>query len=164
MLLAHKFRRIIATYCDILTSHLVAQSCPLLSSGFVLQYVLLLCLAMVVIVCLDVVVTVCLAVVVIVCLAVVVTVCLVVVVGMAWLIIPHTNWGVVQGAFLFNSWRIFLVVSAVPVTLSVFLFIFFPESPRFLIEVSLPPLLSPPPATPLHSIETRRPLRWFVVK
>eukprot|EP00088_Acartia_fossae_P019815 TRINITY_DN2157_c0_g1_i18.p1 TRINITY_DN2157_c0_g1~~TRINITY_DN2157_c0_g1_i18.p1 ORF type:complete len:533 (-),score=59.66 TRINITY_DN2157_c0_g1_i18:164-1762(-) len=52
--------------------------------------------------------------------------------GLAWLIIPH-HLGVEEGGFKFNSWRIFVVLSAVPSLLVAFSLTFLPESPKFLL-------------------------------
>jgi len=52
---------------------------------------------------------------------------------MAWCIIPHEiGWTDSQG-FLFNSWRIFVAVSALPSFLVSVALIFMPESPKFLL-------------------------------
>jgi len=52
--------------------------------------------------------------------------------GLAWLIIPH-HLGVEGDGFKFNSWRIFVVLSAIPCLLVSFSLLFLPESPKFLL-------------------------------
>ncbi|XP_067941446.1 synaptic vesicle glycoprotein 2C-like [Watersipora subatra] len=54
--------------------------------------------------------------------------------GMAWLIIPEDLSWSSSPDFTFNSWRIFLLTSAIPAFTSFLFFMFFPESPRFLIR------------------------------
>ncbi|XP_076245974.1 putative transporter SVOPL [Calliopsis andreniformis] len=58
-----------------------------------------------------------------------------VVAGLAWLVIPQT-WSIVlwDGAFVYNSWRIFLSLCGVPELLGVICLSFFPESPKFLMS------------------------------
>ncbi|XP_043259297.1 synaptic vesicle glycoprotein 2A-like [Colletes gigas] len=55
--------------------------------------------------------------------------------GMAWLIIPQT-WSIVlwDGAFVYNSWRIFLSLCGIPILIGVGCLSFFPESPKFLMS------------------------------
>ncbi|XP_063230490.1 synaptic vesicle glycoprotein 2B isoform X2 [Bacillus rossius redtenbacheri] len=52
---------------------------------------------------------------------------------LAWLIIPHEI-GVTKGAFLYNSWRIFLLMCSVPSFMVAVLLFFLPESPKFLLS------------------------------
>ncbi|UYV81263.1 SV2A [Cordylochernes scorpioides] len=55
---------------------------------------------------------------------------------MAWGLIPRTGMGIVLSRNLhFNSWRIFLLLCSLPAILSCLGLIFFPESPRYLLEV-----------------------------
>ncbi|KAF6019377.1 hypothetical protein EB796_022344 [Bugula neritina] len=56
--------------------------------------------------------------------------------GLAWLVLPHTEWTWRISNFTFNYWRIFLLISSVPIILSLFLFMLFPESPRYLVQVN----------------------------
>ena len=53
----------------------------------------------------------------------------------AWIIIPQTGIDFSMGLFRFHSWRLFLIVSAIPSLLGVVLYWFLPESPRYLLEV-----------------------------
>lgn len=53
--------------------------------------------------------------------------------GLAWLIIP-TNIGVDQEHFKYNSWRIFLLICALPSFIVAALLFFLPESPKFLLS------------------------------
>ncbi|TFK15727.1 Synaptic vesicle glycoprotein 2C [Platysternon megacephalum] len=56
--------------------------------------------------------------------------------AMAWAIIPHYGWSFSMGsAYQFHSWRVFVVVCALPCVSSVVALTFMPESPRFLLEV-----------------------------
>lgn len=52
--------------------------------------------------------------------------------GLAWLIIP-AEIGVTSQYFVFNSWRIFLIVMALPSFVVAILLCFLPESPKFLL-------------------------------
>ncbi|XP_030371354.1 synaptic vesicle glycoprotein 2B-like [Scaptodrosophila lebanonensis] len=52
--------------------------------------------------------------------------------GLAWLIIP-TDIGFTTSYFIYNSWRIFLLVCSLPSFLVGFLLFYLPESPKFLI-------------------------------
>lgn len=52
--------------------------------------------------------------------------------GLAWLIIPSSI-GVTSPAFTYNSWRIFLMVCALPSFLVAGLLFYLPESPKFLL-------------------------------
>ena len=56
--------------------------------------------------------------------------------GTAWVLLPINITGVSIGAVSVSSWRVFLMLSAIPSLLGAFLFIVMPESPRFLLEVS----------------------------
>jgi len=52
--------------------------------------------------------------------------------GLAWLIIP-SGIGYTSDVFLYNSWRIFLMICAIPsIIVGVCLF-FLPESPKYLL-------------------------------
>ncbi|XP_048825452.1 synaptic vesicle glycoprotein 2B-like [Brienomyrus brachyistius] len=54
---------------------------------------------------------------------------------LAWGIIPHYGWGFSMGTeFQYHSWRIFVLVCALPTLLSLTGLMFMPESPRFLLE------------------------------
>ncbi|XP_041980931.1 synaptic vesicle glycoprotein 2B-like isoform X2 [Aricia agestis] len=53
--------------------------------------------------------------------------------GLAWVIIP-SGIGVTTGAFVYNSWRIFLLVMSLPSFLVAALLFLLPESPKFLIS------------------------------
>ncbi|XP_032482767.1 synaptic vesicle glycoprotein 2C isoform X2 [Phocoena sinus] len=56
--------------------------------------------------------------------------------AMAWAIIPHYGWSFNMGsAYEFHSWRVFIIVCALPCVCSVVALTFMPESPRFLLEV-----------------------------
>ncbi|KAM6364436.1 synaptic vesicle glycoprotein 2C-like [Pluvialis apricaria] len=56
--------------------------------------------------------------------------------AMAWAIIPHYGWSFSMGsAYQFHSWRVFVIVCALPCISSVVALTFMPESPRFLLEV-----------------------------
>lgn len=54
---------------------------------------------------------------------------------LAWLVIPQ-QWSIVlwDGAFVYNSWRIFLSLCGVPIVIGSFLLCLFPESPKFLMS------------------------------
>ena len=53
--------------------------------------------------------------------------------GLAWLVIPQElGWTDPQG-FLYNSWRIFVALSALPSLLVAMALVFLPESPKFLL-------------------------------
>ncbi|XP_056288631.1 synaptic vesicle glycoprotein 2C-like [Pseudoliparis swirei] len=55
--------------------------------------------------------------------------------AMAWLIIPHYGWSFSMGsAYQFHSWRVFVVVCALPCVSAVVALTFMPESPRFFLE------------------------------
>ncbi|KAI4540085.1 hypothetical protein MG293_009126 [Ovis ammon polii] len=57
--------------------------------------------------------------------------------AMAWAIIPHYGWSFSMGsAYQFHSWRVFVIVCALPCASSVVALTFMPESPRFLLEVN----------------------------
>lgn len=53
--------------------------------------------------------------------------------GLAWVVIP-TDIGVESEAFTYNSWRIFLLVCALPSFLVAALLFMLPESPKFLLS------------------------------
>lgn len=53
--------------------------------------------------------------------------------GLAWLIIP-TEIGITTQFFVYNSWRIFLLICAFPSFLVGVLLFFLPESPKFLLS------------------------------
>nr|XP_019823458.1 PREDICTED: synaptic vesicle glycoprotein 2C isoform X2 [Bos indicus] len=56
--------------------------------------------------------------------------------AMAWAIIPHYGWSFSMGsAYQFHSWRVFVIVCALPCASSVVALTFMPESPRFLLEI-----------------------------
>ncbi|KAJ8396546.1 hypothetical protein AAFF_G00016120 [Aldrovandia affinis] len=56
--------------------------------------------------------------------------------AMAWAIIPHYGWSFSMGsAYQFHSWRVFVVVCALPCVCAVVSLTFMPESPRFFLEV-----------------------------
>ena len=57
--------------------------------------------------------------------------------GAAWLLLPLKITGVSIGAITLHSWRVFLILSAIPSLLGALMYIVMPESPRFLLEVSL---------------------------
>ncbi|XP_028441913.1 synaptic vesicle glycoprotein 2B isoform X2 [Perca flavescens] len=53
----------------------------------------------------------------------------------AWGIIPRYGWGFSMGTeFQFHSWRVFVLVAALPAIASLVGLTFMPESPRFLLE------------------------------
>ncbi|XP_071449837.1 synaptic vesicle glycoprotein 2B isoform X1 [Hetaerina americana] len=52
--------------------------------------------------------------------------------GMAWIVIP-SNIGFSTANFLFNSWRVFLLLCSVPSFIVAVLLLFLPESPKFLL-------------------------------
>ncbi|XP_053741216.1 synaptic vesicle glycoprotein 2B-like isoform X1 [Synchiropus splendidus] len=53
----------------------------------------------------------------------------------AWAIIPRSGWGFSMGTELhFHSWRVFVLVAALPAITSLVGLTFMPESPRFLLE------------------------------
>ncbi|XP_030624798.1 synaptic vesicle glycoprotein 2C-like isoform X2 [Chanos chanos] len=55
--------------------------------------------------------------------------------AMAWAIIPHYGWSFSMGsAYQFHSWRVFVVVCALPCVCAVVALTFMPESPRFYLE------------------------------
>ncbi|XP_032684839.1 synaptic vesicle glycoprotein 2B-like [Odontomachus brunneus] len=53
---------------------------------------------------------------------------------LAWLVVPQP-WSIVlwDGAFVYNSWRIFLSLCGVPTMIGILCLSFFPESPKFLM-------------------------------
>lgn len=52
--------------------------------------------------------------------------------GLAWIVIP-SGVGFHGSAFIYNSWRIFLLICAIPSLLVAVFLIFLPESPKFLL-------------------------------
>uniref|UniRef100_A0A667XG94 Synaptic vesicle glycoprotein 2Bb n=1 Tax=Myripristis murdjan TaxID=586833 RepID=A0A667XG94_9TELE len=55
----------------------------------------------------------------------------------AWGIIPRYGWGFSMGTeFQFHSWRVFVLVAALPAIASLVGLMFMPESPRFLLETA----------------------------
>jgi len=52
---------------------------------------------------------------------------------LAWLVIP-SDIGYSSSSFLYNSWRIYLLICAVPSFVVTGLLFFLPESPKFLIS------------------------------
>uniref|UniRef100_A0A8C7DTQ8 Synaptic vesicle glycoprotein 2C n=1 Tax=Naja naja TaxID=35670 RepID=A0A8C7DTQ8_NAJNA len=56
--------------------------------------------------------------------------------AMAWAIIPHYGWSFSMGsAYQFHSWRVFVIMCALPCVSAVVALTFMPESPRFLLEI-----------------------------
>ncbi|XP_068191161.1 synaptic vesicle glycoprotein 2C-like [Antennarius striatus] len=56
--------------------------------------------------------------------------------AMAWAIIPHYGWSFSMGsAYQFHSWRVFVVVCALPCVSAVVALTFMPESPRFYLQM-----------------------------
>lgn len=56
--------------------------------------------------------------------------------AMAWAIIPHYGWSFSMGsAYQFHSWRVFVVVCALPCVSAVLALTFMPESPRFFLQM-----------------------------
>ncbi|XP_072517567.1 synaptic vesicle glycoprotein 2C [Salminus brasiliensis] len=56
--------------------------------------------------------------------------------AMAWAIIPHYGWSFSMGsAYQFHSWRVFVVVCALPCVCAVVALTFMPESPRYFLEM-----------------------------
>ncbi|XP_078456265.1 synaptic vesicle glycoprotein 2C-like isoform X3 [Lampetra planeri] len=56
--------------------------------------------------------------------------------AMAWAIIPHYGWSFSMGsAYQFHSWRVFVIVCALPAVSAVVALTFMPESPRFLLQM-----------------------------
>lgn len=53
--------------------------------------------------------------------------------GLAWIIIP-TGIGFYAESFIYNSWRIFLLICAIPSFIVAVLLFFLPESPKFLLS------------------------------
>ncbi|XP_076373081.1 synaptic vesicle glycoprotein 2C-like isoform X2 [Tachypleus tridentatus] len=54
--------------------------------------------------------------------------------ALAWIIIPQVHIGFFSGHFVFNSWRIFVVVCSSFAILSALTLLLFPESPMFLLK------------------------------
>ena len=55
--------------------------------------------------------------------------------GVAWAILPHQSSGLHIGDIPVHIWRVFLFICAIPSLVGAILFIFMPESPRYLLEV-----------------------------
>lgn len=55
--------------------------------------------------------------------------------GLAWMVIPRTRSFFSLGSLVFQSWRMFVALCSIPSLTSAFIFIFMPESPKFLVEV-----------------------------
>lgn len=53
--------------------------------------------------------------------------------GLAWLVIPHHLGWEEEGGFIFNSWRIFVVLSALPSLMVALSLLLLPDSPKFLL-------------------------------
>lgn len=54
--------------------------------------------------------------------------------ALAWLVVPQSwSFTIWDGAFVYNSWRIFLSLCGVPTLIGVVCLCFFPESPKFLM-------------------------------
>ncbi|KAH0955694.1 hypothetical protein HN011_001947, partial [Eciton burchellii] len=54
--------------------------------------------------------------------------------ALAWLVVPQPwSFSIWDGAFVYNSWRIFLSLCGVPTLIGVVCLCFFPESPKFLM-------------------------------
>ncbi|XP_050463756.1 synaptic vesicle glycoprotein 2B-like [Cataglyphis hispanica] len=55
--------------------------------------------------------------------------------ALAWLVVPQP-WSIVfgDGAFVYNSWRIYLSLCGLPTLIGAFCLCFFPESPKFLMS------------------------------
>lgn len=56
--------------------------------------------------------------------------------GIAWFIIPKVTMGGKLGNITYGSWRIFVAIGAFPSLSSALLFLFLPESPKFLLQTS----------------------------
>ncbi|XP_046615131.1 uncharacterized protein LOC124302722 [Neodiprion virginianus] len=55
--------------------------------------------------------------------------------GLAWMILPQSwSFSLFDGVFVYNSWRIFILICSLPAFLGFLALIFFPESPRFLMS------------------------------
>lgn len=55
--------------------------------------------------------------------------------GLAWMVIPRTRSFFSLGSLDFQSWRMFVALCSIPSLTSALIFIFMPESPKFLLEV-----------------------------
>lgn len=55
--------------------------------------------------------------------------------GLAWMVIPRTRPFFSLGSLDFQSWRMFVALCSIPSLTSAVIFIFMPESPKFLLEV-----------------------------
>jgi len=53
--------------------------------------------------------------------------------SLAWAIIPRENFRFIGEEVI--SWRVFIAIAALPTFLGAVIYIFLPESPRFLLEV-----------------------------
>ncbi|XP_048512481.1 synaptic vesicle glycoprotein 2C-like isoform X2 [Athalia rosae] len=54
---------------------------------------------------------------------------------LAWLVIPlNFKWTFFGGYVIFNSWRLLLLICSIPELIACMAFMFFPESPRFLMS------------------------------
>ena len=57
------------------------------------------------------------------------------VLGISWLILPiQWSYHSPDGSFIFNSWRILVVVIALPLLISALLVLFEPETPKYLVS------------------------------
>ncbi|XP_011605726.1 synaptic vesicle glycoprotein 2C [Takifugu rubripes] len=56
--------------------------------------------------------------------------------GLAWMVIPRTRLFFSLGPLDFQSWRMFVALCSIPSLTSAVIFIFMPESPRFLLEAA----------------------------
>ncbi|XP_013391674.1 synaptic vesicle glycoprotein 2C-like [Lingula anatina] len=54
--------------------------------------------------------------------------------GLAWAVIPH-KFGYFSPSFIFDSWRVFVVLCTLPSFSSALMYILMPESPKFLMQV-----------------------------
>uniref|UniRef100_UPI00358E944E synaptic vesicle glycoprotein 2A-like n=1 Tax=Myxine glutinosa TaxID=7769 RepID=UPI00358E944E len=56
--------------------------------------------------------------------------------AMAWAIIPHYGWSFSMGsAYQFHSWRVFVIVCAIPAIAAVVALTLMPEGPRYLLQM-----------------------------
>ena len=55
--------------------------------------------------------------------------------GLAWITIPHTELSFQLGDFSYNSWRVYIAFCTIPSLSSALLFVFMPESPKFLLQM-----------------------------
>ncbi|CAF98389.1 unnamed protein product [Tetraodon nigroviridis] len=56
--------------------------------------------------------------------------------GLAWMVIPRSGSFFRLGSLGFQSWRMFVALCSIPSLTSAFIFVFMPESPKFLVEAS----------------------------